>query len=450
MYQRIIIFLSLFSIQVNADDIVSFIGNESNYIKNNIDKYITNKIYFCEDKVYLINSNKLKVINLKTDKVLFETIFNYTIQNSKVFCTDSDFYFLGKNYFSSFNIDQKNNDIKKSYEEKYKLNYANKEYIFNEDKSELFYFYQKILLEKYSQYTLVKNKNFYEIYGSINKYKKLKKAYPLGSKDSFNISTEGEIYISDKKIDLSSIKEIRENRDYDVDTAIRNMNYFISDKYKMIYVQTILGLETYDISNSKNLVLLGQTIDKYILPEDNDLIPFLTSVEEQYIYASLDKGSFNIVDIQDPKEPQVTFSLKVGARVESIVASYNEKYIAVLSMDNDDNYKKKSIYIFKIKGDGKAKLIQYIQSESSDLSMFFCNNDTELCTYSDIKDMQRYPIFNNLKNITINNQKYKSLYSFCKSLKYDEKVIKRLNPWINEDATNIPKNSIITILKRKE
>lgn len=437
MYQRIIIFLSLFSIQVNAEDIVSFIGDESNYIKNNINKYITNKIYFCKDKAYLINSNKLKVINLKTDKVLFETIFKYTIQNSKVFCSDSDFYLLGKNYFSSFNIDKKNNNVKKSYEEKYKLNYGNKEFIFNEEKSELFYFYQKLFLEKPSKYTLVKNK-------------KIKKAYPLGSKDYFNISTEGEIYISNKKIDFSSIKKMRENKSYDVDTAIRNMNYFISDKYKMIYVQTIFGVEIFTINNFRNLALLGQTIDKYILPEDNYLIPFIISDEEQYIYASLDKGSFNVVDIQNPKEPRITFSQKVGVRVETIVASYDKRYIAVLSIDNDNSYKEKSIYIFKIKDNGKVRLIQYIQSESSNLSMFFCNNDTELCTYSDIKEMQRHPIINNLKNIMINNQKYKSLYSFCKSLKCDKKVIKRLNPWINESATNIPKNAIITILKRKE
>jgi len=450
MYQRIILFLILCIIQVNANSVVDYSKSESNYIKNNIDKYITNKIYFCEDKVYLINNNKLKVNNLKTDKVLFETIFKYTIQNSKVFCTDSDFYLLGKNYFVSFTIDKKNNNVKKSYEVKYRLNYGKKEYIFNEDKSELFYFYQKILLEKSSKYTLVKNKKSYEIYGLINKYKKLKKAYPLGSKDYFNISTEGEIYISDKKIDLSSIKQIRENRDYDVDTSIRNMNYFMSDKYNMIYVQTIFGLEIFNISNLKKLVLLGQTIDKHVLPEDNYLIPFITSDEEQYIYASLDKGSFKIVDIQNPKEPRITFSLKVGVRVESIVASYDKKYIAVLSMDNDNNYKEKSIYIFKIKDDGKAKLIQYIQSESSSLSMFFCNNDTELCTHSDIKDMQRYPIYNNLKNITINNQKYKSLYSFCKSTKCNKKIIQKLNPWINENATNIPKNAIITILKKKE
>lgn len=402
----IIIFLSLFFIQVNADDRVSFSQNESNYIKNNIDKYITNKIYFCEDKVYLLNSNTLKVINLKTDKVLFETIFKYTIQNSKVFCTDNNFHLLGKNYFSSFNIDKKNN-IRKSHEEKYKLNYRNKEYIFNEDKSELFYFYQKLLLEKPSTYTLVKNKKNYEIYGARNKYKKLKKAYPLGSKNYFNISTEGEIYISDKKIDLSSIKKMRENRSYDVETAIHNMNYFISDKHKMIYVQTIFGLEVFTISNFGNLVLLGKTIDKYILPEDNYLIPFIISDEEEYIYASLDKGSFNVVHIQNPKEPRITFSLKVGVGVEDIVTSYNKKYIAVLSINSENNYKEKSIYIFKIKDNGKAKLIQYIQSQNSDISMFFCNNDTELCTHSDIKEMQRYPIYNNLKNITINNQKSK-------------------------------------------
>jgi len=53
----------------------------------------------------------------------------------------------------------------------------------------------------------------------------------------------------------------------------------------------------------------------------------------------------------------------------------------------------------------------------------------------------------NLKYIHINNQTYKSLYSFCKATGIKESEIRKLNPWINKKATNIPPNAEIIIPK---
>jgi len=52
----------------------------------------------------------------------------------------------------------------------------------------------------------------------------------------------------------------------------------------------------------------------------------------------------------------------------------------------------------------------------------------------------------------INTLTYKSLYSFCKTTGIKESEIRKLNPWINKKATNIPPNAEIIIpnLKKEE
>ena len=45
----------------------------------------------------------------------------------------------------------------------------------------------------------------------------------------------------------------------------------------------------------------------------------------------------------------------------------------------------------------------------------------------------------------INNPTYKSLYSFCKSTGIKESEIRKLNPWINKDATNILADAEIVV-----
>jgi len=54
--------------------------------------------------------------------------------------------------------------------------------------------------------------------------------------------------------------------------------------------------------------------------------------------------------------------------------------------------------------------------------------------------------------IHINTPTYKSLYSFCKATGIKESEIRKLNPWINKKATNIPPNAEIIIpnLKKEE
>jgi len=54
--------------------------------------------------------------------------------------------------------------------------------------------------------------------------------------------------------------------------------------------------------------------------------------------------------------------------------------------------------------------------------------------------------------VAINNEIYKSLYSFCKATGIKESKIRALNLWINKEATNIPPNAEIffPILDREE
>jgi len=49
------------------------------------------------------------------------------------------------------------------------------------------------------------------------------------------------------------------------------------------------------------------------------------------------------------------------------------------------------------------------------------------------------------KTVEINNRQYKSLYAFCTKEGYSVEKIKKLNPWINKEATNIPPNTVIII-----
>jgi len=55
-----------------------------------------------------------------------------------------------------------------------------------------------------------------------------------------------------------------------------------------------------------------------------------------------------------------------------------------------------------------------------------------------------------LSKVHINNFIHKSLYSFCKTTGIKESEIRKLNPWINKKATNIPPNAEIIIPNPKK
>ena len=92
--------------------------------------------------------------------------------------------------------------------------------------------------------------------------------------------------------------------------------------------------------------------------------------------------------------------------------------------------------------------------ESFDLIVFMYASgydyyqSTEIAAYwyADKKYIQFLMEYNRIrKKVKIYNRKYKSLYSFCKATGIKESEIRKLNPWINKKATNIPPNAEIII-----
>ena len=159
-------------------------------------------------------------------------------------------------------------------------------------------------------------------------------------------------------------------------------------------------------------------------------------------------------------EGTVAYEIELYGEADYIGVLEAKKYRKI-SCDTESStcgeYKAKVLTVFK--GDKKIKTLMFEDDYTNapevyaDKAIYILYGGGEMYFQDEFIQIDAtkewIDFFNKLSKgkVEINNKVFKSLYSFCKATGIKESEIRKLNPWINKDATNISVNAEIVVPK---